>query len=185
MEKYQEVILKRNCKAVRIPSGETMDLPEGMSVVITQSLGGSYTLAVDVGLARVDGADADALGIEPETPEQSNLATHPQLSQTECEQAIWDALKTCFDPEIPVNVDDLGLIYDCAISESKDGLRSVEVQMTLTAPGCGMGPTIAADVQRKIMAIASVAEANVNLVWDPPWNQDMISEVGKMKLGLI
>ncbi len=182
----EEITLSRDVEAVRIPSGETFTLPIGTRVVITQSLGGSHTVAADgVGLARISGADADALGLEVTEDSGAAIATAEEPLEGEALQtAIWDQLKTCYDPEIPVNIVDLGLVYDCMV-EDKDGAKNVEVKMTLTAPGCGMGPSIAADVQRKILTLNGVDSANVELVWDPPWNQDMISEEGKMKLGMI
>lgn len=182
MTEHQEIFLTREVEAVRIPHGDTFSLPAGSRVFITQSLGGSYTIATEEGLARVAGRDADALGLEAE----AEAATEPgtELKGEALREAIWEQLKTCYDPEIPVNVVDLGLVYDCIVNEGPAG-SAVEVKMTLTAPGCGMGPSIAADVQRKILSLPGVDSAEVDLVWDPPWNQDMISEVGKMKLGMI
>jgi probable FeS assembly SUF system protein SufT len=182
MSDYQEILLSREVEAVRIPHGDTIILPLGSRVFITQSLGGSYTVATEEGLARVAGRDADALGLEP--TEEAAAEPGTELRGEALQAAVWEQLKTCFDPEIPVNVVDLGLVYDCIIGENDQG-STVEVKMTLTAPGCGMGPSIAADVQRKILTLPGVDSAEVDLVWDPPWNQDMISEVGKMKLGMI
>jgi probable FeS assembly SUF system protein SufT len=188
MNTHEPIQLSREVEAIRIPSGDTLTLPEGSTVVVTQSLGGSYTVALDTGqLARISGADADALGIESDQATQASTAeAHDKaaLEGEELKEAIWEQLKTCYDPEIPVNIVDLGLVYDCEVQE--DGsMTNVEVKMTLTAPGCGMGPSIAADVQRKIMTLPGVDSADVDLVWDPPWNQDMISEEGKMKLGMV
>jgi probable FeS assembly SUF system protein SufT len=178
MNANTEITLSRECDAVQIPSGHPIILPAGMEVVVTQSLGGTYTVATPGGLARIDIKDADALGINPaEAVEKIKV-------EGTLQDAVWSQLKTVFDPEIPVNVVDLGLIYDCAV-DSKDGKTSVLVKMTLTAPGCGMGPTIAADAKGKILAIEGIDEAEVELVWDPPWNQSMISEAGKMKLGIL
>ena len=178
MNPHTEITLSRDCDAVQIPSGHPIVLPAGMEVVVTQSLGGTYTVATPGGLARIDIKDADALGLDAET------AGEKIKVEGNLQDAVWNQLKTVFDPEIPVNVVDLGLIYDCAV-ESKDGKTSVLVKMTLTAPGCGMGPTIAADAKNKILAIEGIDEAEVELVWDPPWNQSMISEAGKMKLGIL
>jgi probable FeS assembly SUF system protein SufT len=175
----RELTLLRDCDAIQIPSGHPLVLPAGMSVVITQSLGGTYTVATPGGLARIEFKDTDALGLTPEE------ATAKIKVEGTTEQAVWDQLKTVFDPEIPVNVLDLGLIYDCQVSNKDDGKTSVHVKMTLTAPGCGMGPTIAADARSKILSLEGVDEADVELVWDPPWNQAMISEAGKMKLGIL
>jgi len=170
-----ETVIRRAVEAIRIPSGEKVTLPEGQPVLITQSLGGSYTVAADTGLFRIVAEDADALGFEKPAPKEETSA-----SETADEKAVWDALKTCYDPEIPVNIVDLGLVYDCRVVSG-----AVSVKMTLTAPGCGMGPTICAEAQSKILAIPGVASADVQLVWDPPWNQGMISEVGRMQLGLV
>ena len=178
----QDVIqLSRDCEAIQIPQGTTVTLPAGTHVNVTQSLGGSYTVATEEGyLYRITNANADALGCEATAqPAQSEATTEVD------EAAVWDQLKTCYDPEIPVNIVDLGLVYDCGIERQENGKTKVAVKMTLTAPGCGMGPTIAAEARMRIESIPGVEEANVELVWDPPWDQSMISEAGKMKLGLI
>jgi probable FeS assembly SUF system protein SufT len=173
-----KITLSRDVTAVQIPSGETISLPVGTEVFITQSLGGTYTVATDFGLARIGSKDADALGIEPE--KQSAEA----IPEGDLEGQVWAQLKNVYDPEIPVNIVDLGLVYDCELVE-KDGKQSALVKMTLTAPGCGMGPVIAADAQARIMTIPGISDASVEIAWDPPWNQEMISEEGKMKLGMI
>jgi probable FeS assembly SUF system protein SufT len=182
-----ERILTRDCEAIRIPSGDTFTLPAGARVSITQALGGSFTVALldgYGGLARITDANADALG--ERVPEKAAAPAAPVESDARVEEkAVWDQLKTCYDPEIPVNIVDLGLVYDCIVQQTEGKTASVQVKMTLTAPGCGMGPTIAAEARSKIETIPGVGEASVELVWDPPWNQAMISEAGKMKLGLI
>jgi len=178
---HQEIILKRDCDAIQIPSGTTLVLPAGTQVIITQSLGGTFTVATPGGLARIDQKDIDALGIEA-TAEITPLKTAPEGT---LEEAVWNQLKTVFDPEIPVNVVDLGLIYDCTLVTTDNGQTKAEVKMTLTAPGCGMGPTIAADARSKILTIEGIDEAEVELVWEPAWNQNMISEAGRMKLGMV
>jgi probable FeS assembly SUF system protein SufT len=183
MNENSEKILSRDVEAIRIPSGEAFTLSAGSAVVLTQALGGSYTVWTPEGLARIADENADALGLEP-TIVRTDQAHDGPLPLVE-EKAVWDQLRTCYDPEIPVNIVDLGLVYDCAIQQETAGPATVQVKMTLTAPGCGMGPTIAAEARSKIMSIPGVADATVDLVWDPPWNQDMISETGKMKLGLI
>lgn len=181
---HKEIELLRDCDAVRIPQGTTLHLTKGSRVVITQSLGGSYTVATDTGhLVRISGEDADALGYEVEGAPQKKKESGSTAEVRE--EAVWDVLRTCYDPEIPVNIVDLGLIYDCAIERREDAGAQVAVKMTLTAPGCGMGPTLAAEAKAKIEALDGVDEADVELVWDPAWNQSMISEVGKMKLGMI
>ena len=170
----------REIEVTRIPSGERITLPAGTQLVITQALGGSFTILVpsQAGLYRIEGQDADAIGEKPmaapEAPRDGNL-----------EQAVWDQLKSCYDPEIPVNIVDLGLVYSLDIKSREEGGCDVTVQMTLTAPGCGMGPILASEARQKILTIDGVADANVDLVWDPPWTPDRISEEGKQKLGMI
>lgn len=179
---HSEIELTREVEAIQIPSGDTVLLPAGTRVIITQSLGGSYTVATDQGLARISARNADALGIEKDTATSAAPAT--PLAGQELENAVWEQLKSVFDPEIPVNIVDLGLVYDCSV-KPEDDRTIIEVKMTLTAPGCGMGPTIAADAQSRIMTLEEMDDAAVELVWDPPWNQGMISIEGKMKLGMI
>lgn len=183
MQAQGEVELKREVQAIQIPSGERVTLPTGMSVIITQSLGGTYTVATSQGLARVSEKDADALGIDP-AAEKAAADAISNLDSDDLDGHVWAQLRNVYDPEIPVNIVDLGLVYDCIIDE-KDDNKVVTVKMTLTAPGCGMGPTIAADAQSRIMTVNGIDEANVELVWEPAWNQDMISEEGRMKLGMI
>jgi probable FeS assembly SUF system protein SufT len=184
MHENTERTLTRDCPAVQIPAGNTILLHAGDTVFITQSLGGSYTVATEMGLARISAQNAGALGLEaPIAPEAPAEAGHPDTPIDE--KRIWDQLKTCYDPEIPVNIVDLGLIYDCQITPRNADGALVTVKMTLTAPGCGMGPVLAQEAKAKIEALPGVDEAEVELVWDPPWNQAMISEVGKMQLGII
>lgn len=170
----------RDVEVTRIPSGERITLATGTEVLITQALGGSFTILVpsQAGLYRIEGQDADAIGqeitSESETPTDGDL-----------EQAAWDQLKTCYDPEIPVNIVDLGLVYSLSVTPHQEGGSEVNVQMTLTAPGCGMGPILASEARQKILTLDGVTEANVDLVWDPPWTPDRISEEGKQKLGMV
>lgn len=178
---HQETTLTREVDAIQIPSGETITLPAGTSVVITQSLGGTHTVATQAGLARISAKDSDALNIELNAEKQAEME---RLKDAPLDEQVWNQLKSVYDPEIPVDIVNLGLVYDCLLSETDEG-TVVEVKMTLTAPGCGMGPTIAADAQSKIMSLDGIKDAQVELVWDPPWNQDMITEEGKMKLGMI
>lgn len=181
MSDSREITLTRDCDAIQIPSGNPIVLPIGTTVIVTQSLGGTYTVATQAGLARIDEKDIDALGLEA-----GEIAETPKVPvEGSLEDALWNQLKMVFDPEIPVNVVDLGLIYDCAVEKGDDGSTMVNVKMTLTAPGCGMGPTIAADARQKILMLDGVDEAAVDLVWEPAWNQSMISEAGRMKLGLV
>jgi len=170
----------RAVEVVRIPSGEQIQLPTDTPVVITQALGGSFTLLVpsQPGLYRLDGANADAIGHDP------LVSTAPEAVEGQVgEPAVWDVLKSCYDPEIPVNIVDLGLIYSCEIAHEPDGSR-VSVRMTLTAPGCGMGPVLAREAEEKILALPGVAAANVEVVWDPPWSPERISAHGREKLGM-
>jgi len=179
----KERILRRDVTATQIPSGDPISLAAGTKVHITQTLGGSYTVIIDFGLARIDGRDADALG---ETVAEAASQTPPATGGAPDPEAIWDQLKKVFDPEIPVNIVDLGLVYSMEIEELPDaGGNRVNVAMTLTAPGCGMGPAIAEDARSKILLVPGVGSADVRLVWEPAWNQSMISEEGKMRLGLV
>ncbi len=176
-----EILLKRDVNAIQIPSGDTVTLEEGAAVFITQSLGGTYTVATQSGLARISSQDIDALGIEKDEKKQEE---EDRLKDAPLEDQIWAQMKKVYDPEIPVDIVNLGLVYDMTYT-GEAGDIEVEVKMTLTAPGCGMGPTIAADAQSKIMTIEGIKNAKVELVWEPAWNQDMISEEGKMQLGMI
>ncbi len=180
----EPIKLRRDCQVVAVPAGHTLMLPEGTEVMITQSLGGSYTLLVPSygGLFRISNRDADAIGREPR-PSETAAASGEALSGEALEQAVWDMLKTCFDPEIPVNIVDLGLIYDLQISTLPDGTR-IDVKMTLTAQGCGMGTSIAADARNKLLDLPGVVEADVLVVWDPPWTPDKISPEGRALLGI-
>jgi probable FeS assembly SUF system protein SufT len=179
MHNVTSVELKRNCEVVQIPSGAPVTLPAGTPADITQTLGGTYTIHAGGALYRVNAKDADALGLEPANSE----TTAPTEGPVD-EKQIWDTLKTCFDPEIPVNIVDLGLVYDLHISALPSGNNVVSVKMTLTAPGCGMGATIAGDAQQKLLYLPGVEEAVVEIVWDPPWHQSMITEQGRKILGL-
>ena len=171
------VELKRDCAAVQIPAGTTVTLPAGTIVDITQTLGGSYTVHAPGGLFRLAPQDADALGLE--RPSAPSMATG-----TADEKAVWDALRTCFDPEIPVNIVDLGLVYDMQLRRLPNGNATVAVKMTMTAPGCGMGPAIAGDAQVKLLNLPGVGEATVEIVWEPQWHHSMITAEGKRVLGL-
>ncbi|GIW42666.1 MAG: putative Fe-S cluster assembly protein SufT [Candidatus Binatia bacterium] len=182
--RYEEVVLQRDCEAVVIPYGDPVVLPAGTEVVIMQSLGDSFTVQVPTmgGLYRIGGKDADALGKTP-TPTKTEGAAEPAGPVDE--KQIWDALRNVYDPEIPVNIVELGLVYELRTEPHPEGGTKVYVKMTLTAPGCGMGEFIAADAKRRIEAIPGVKEAEVELVFDPPWSQDMMSEAAKLELGLL
>jgi len=220
MNSNDPVILKRDVEAAIIPVGSKVTLQKDEQAYITQSLGGSYTVIVNGNMFRIEGKDADALGIEAETKKAGSGGT---ASQEELEKEIWNQLRSCYDPEIPVNIVDLGLIYDCHLSpmpesssnvvagastdsaqgapaaqaqegtgalphgRGSDGPSSyrVDVKMTLTAPGCGMGPMLAQDVQNRLLGLEGVDDVSVELVWDPPWNQAMMTEAAKLQLGLL
>ena len=177
------VKLNRDTPAMLVPSGDPITLKSGQEVVINQELGGNYTVIVLGNMALIDGRHADALGkaVEKDAPEHSASAD----GEVD-EQLVWDQLKTCFDPEIPVNIVDLGLVYDLQIKpNSGDSGATVIVKMTLTAPGCGMGDVIASDVQQKVWSVPGVEEAQVELVWEPTWNQTMMTEAARLQLGFM
>lgn len=178
----EPIKLTRDCQVVAVPAGHTLMLPQGTEVMITQSLGGSYTLLVPSygGLFRLSNRDADAIGKEtrPEAASQGQALTGEAL-----EKEVWQTLKTCFDPEIPVNIVDLGLIYEMQISQLPDGSR-IDVKMTLTAQGCGMGGSIAADARNKLLDLPGVVEADVQVVWEPQWTPEKISPEGRTLLGI-
>ncbi len=176
----EKVELSRDCDAVQVPSGDQVRLSRGTEVTVTQSLGGTFTVQVPAygGLFRISGKDADALGKDP----ADSAAAQP--ADGDLESMVWEQLKTCYDPEIPVNIVDLGLVYGMTVAARPEGGHVVDVKMTLTAQGCGMGASIAFDAKQKISSLPGVAEANVDLVWDPPWNPQMISPEGRERLGL-
>ena len=177
----EPIKLERDCEAVMVPQGETVTLPAGQIGYITQALGGSFTVYVDGNLFRIRGEDADAIGKEPPEP----IALDQGASDAEVEKIVWQQLRTCFDPEIPVNIVDLGLVYECDVVRGESGEREVRVRMTLTAPGCGMGDILVDDVRTKIEAIPTIAEADVELTFDPPWNHAMMSDVAKLETGMM
>ncbi|MGH8415064.1 MAG: putative Fe-S cluster assembly protein SufT [Gammaproteobacteria bacterium] len=172
--------LKRACAAAMIPSGSQVIIPEGATVNVAQSLGGSFTVYVDGNLLRIAGKDADALGLEP--PEEPSLPE--DHTDADVEKLVWEQMKTCYDPEIPINVVDLGLVYECKLNDAEDGKKRVDIKMTLTAPGCGMGEILAADVKQKIESVPLVKEAHVEIVFDPPWSRDMMSDEAKLQTGM-
>lgn len=180
----EEIILSREVDAIMIPSGDSMTLPAGTTVAVTQTLGGTYTVATQSGLVRISSKDIDALGIDIEE-DKERQAKADAMKDAPLEDQVWAQLKEVYDPEIPVDIVNLGLVYDCSIDPDGEEGTVVNVKMTLTAPGCGMGPVIAADAQARILTISEVDDAKVELVWEPAWNQDMITEEGKMKLGMI
>ena len=184
MTTNESVILARDVEASVVPAGTKVTLVKGETAFITQSLGGSFSVIVRGNMFRIDGKDADALGLEMAAGPAASRAGQPASSE-ELEKEIWEAMRTCYDPEIPVNIVDLGLIYDCKVTPLPDrGGNQADIKMTLTAPGCGMGPVLAQDVQNKLLSIEGIDEANVELVWDPPWNQTMMTEAARLQLGL-
>jgi probable FeS assembly SUF system protein SufT len=184
MQTNESVTLSRDVEASVVPVGTKVTLLKGETAYITQSLGGAYTVVVNGNMFRIEGRDADALGFAVEQKE-SRAGREPRTLE-EIEKESWAQMKTCYDPEIPVNIVDLGLIYDCHVTPlgEKDRYK-VDVKMTLTAPGCGMGPVLQQDVSNKLLSIEEVDEANVDLVWDPQWNQGMMTEAAKLQLGLL
>jgi probable FeS assembly SUF system protein SufT len=183
MNNSEPVTLTRDVEASIIPVGTKVTLQKGEAAYITQSLGGSYTVIVNGNMFRIEGKDADAIGVEPAA---KPAATGALVSQGELEKEVWNQLRSCYDPEIPVNIVDLGLIYDCHLTPmDAPGTHKVDVKMTLTAPGCGMGPVLAQDVQSKLLGLEGVNDVAVELVWDPPWNQGMMTEAAKLQLGLM
>ncbi|HYH06249.1 MAG TPA: putative Fe-S cluster assembly protein SufT [Thermoanaerobaculia bacterium] len=179
----EEVTFSRSAEAIMIPSGERVLVPKGAQATITQSLGGTFTLITDRGLmVRVSGQEVEAIG---KTPQEAKEITPDELTPEKLEEMVWEALKTCFDPEIPVNIVDLGLVYLCELNEADGGGKNVHIKMTLTAPGCGMGPVLASDVKMKIEALPGVRTAEVEVVFDPVWDRSMMSEAARLQLGMM
>jgi probable FeS assembly SUF system protein SufT len=183
MRSYENepIVVQREVKAVAIPAGVEVNLKLGSVGYITQALGGSFTVYIDGNLFRIPGQDADAIGKTaakaPEIPEGA--------SEDDVKNVIWQQLRTCYDPEIPVNIVDLGLVYDCDVVKNPDGTRTVDVRMTLTAPGCGMGEILVQDVREKVELVPTVARANVELTFDPPWNHTMMSDEARLQTGMM
>ena len=181
---YEEVNIQREVGAIQIPDGSPVVIPEGTKVLITQSLGGSFTVMTDRGaMYRIDERNADALGKKEALNDPAQSAAPADAESLE--QLIWSEMKQCFDPEIPVNVVDLGLIYDCQVQDRSEGGFLFNIKMTLTAPGCGMGPVLAEDVRARLQAISGVEETEVEIVFDPPWNPNMMSDAARLQLGFM
>ncbi|AAF84802.1 FeS assembly SUF system protein SufT [Xylella fastidiosa 32] len=176
----EPVQFERDCEAVMVPQGDCVTLPAGSYGYITQALGGSYTVFVDGNLFRIAGKDGDAIGKEP----PPGLQLPDDASDAAVEQLVWQQLRACFDPEIPFNIVDLGLVYEAMLGHRDDGQRTVQVKMTLTAPGCGMGGILVDDVRSKLELIPTVVAANVELVFDPPWGRHMMSESARLETGM-
>ncbi len=183
MRSYENepIIVQRDVAAVAIPSGAEVTLRLGSVGYVTQALGGSFTVYIDGNLFRIAGVEADAIGKTPIAPPELDAAA----SDEDVKNVVWQQLRTCYDPEIPVNIVDLGLIYSCEVSTNADSTRNVEIRMTLTAPGCGMGEVLVRDVREKVELIPTVAHANVELVFDPPWNHSMMSEAARLQTGMM
>ncbi len=177
----EPVKFERDCAAVLVPQGEKVTLPAGSVGYITQALGGSFTVFVEGNLFRIAGEDADALGKDPPIA----LKLEDDADDDAVEVLVWKQLRTCFDPEIPINVVELGLVYDCDIERLEDGSRKVNIKMTLTAPACGMGDILVDDVRTKVERVPTVSEADVDLVFDPPWNQSMMSDAARLETGML
>jgi len=178
---HEPVVVNRDVRAVIVPAGVEVKLRPGTVGHITQALGGSYTIYVEGNLFRIAGIDGDAIGKEPmQAPELP-----PGASDEDVNKVVWDQLRTCFDPEIPINIVDLGLVYECNVTTNEESTRDVAVKMTLTAPGCGMGEVLVADVREKLQLIPTVRNADVELVFDPPWNQAMMSEAARLQTGMM
>jgi probable FeS assembly SUF system protein SufT len=178
----EEITFNRTAEAIMIPSGERVMVPVGAQATITQSLGGAYTVITDRGLmVRISGREVEAIG---KTPQEATDVKQEELTPEKLEELVWDQLKTCYDPEIPVNIVDLGLVYLCELQDDDDG-KKVHIKMTLTAPGCGMGPVLASDVKMKIEALPGVKSADVEVVFDPVWDRSMMSEAARLQLGMM
>jgi probable FeS assembly SUF system protein SufT len=183
MHSYENepIVVQRDVKAVAIPAGVEVNLKLGSVGYITQALGGSFTVYIDGNLFRIAGQEADAIGktpaVAPDVP--------PGASEDDIKNIVWQQLRTCFDPEIPVNIVDLGLIYECDVSKNEDATRTVDIKMTLTAPGCGMGEVLVQDVRDKVEIVPTVSRANVELIFDPPWNQTMMSDEARLQTGMM
>ncbi len=177
----EPIVVRRPVTAIAIPAGTEVKLKIGAVGYITQALGGSFTVYVDGNLFRIAGSDADAIGMTaakaPDVP--------PGATDDDIKNVVWQQLKSCYDPEIPVNIVDLGLIYECAVLKNADCTRTVEIKMTLTAPGCGMGEVLVQDVRDKVQIVPTVAQARVELVFDPPWNHTMMSDEARLQTGMM
>lgn len=178
---HEPVTIQRDVEAVIVPAGVAVTLRAGKTGFITQALGGSFTVYVEGNLFRIAGKHADALGKEPELP----IEVPDNATDEDIRKLVWDQMRLCFDPEIPVNIVELGLIYSCEVVADTDGQRIAKIAMTLTAPGCGMGDVLVNDVREKVEVIPTIKRAEVELVFDPPWNQTMMSEIARLQTGML
>lgn len=179
-QQSEPIRFARDCPAVMVPQGEPVTLPAGEVGYITQALGGSFTVYVDGKLFRIANQDADAIGKEPLPVPM----LPPDADDSEVEKLVWQQLRTCFDPEIPINIVELGLVYSCELQTLQPGHRVARVRMTLTAPGCGMGDILVEDVRAKLAAVPTIVETDVELVFDPPWHRDLMSDAAKLETGM-
>lgn len=183
MSLHRILQLTRDCEAIQIPSGESVNLTKGTELTLTQSLGGSFTVTSEQGhVLRIGGENADALGLDPMIEQEIDS---PGQTREDIEKLVWNQLRTCFDPEIPVNIVDLGLVYQCAVQPLDSGGYGVEVRFTLTAAGCGMGPTLRDDIAAKLTKISGVSRVAVEIVFDPPWHPGLMTEATRLELGMI
>jgi probable FeS assembly SUF system protein SufT len=178
---HDPVVIQREVDAVMVPSGHAIKLQPGLAGFISQALGGSFTLYIEGNLYRLAGSDADAIGKEPIVVPQ----LPPNATEEDVKQLAWKQMSTCYDPEIPINIVDLGLIYECTVKANDDGTRSIDVKMTLTAPGCGMGDVLVTDVKDKLEQIPTIRETKVDLVFDPPWSREMMSPAAQLQTGMM
>jgi len=177
----EAIVVNREVNAVIVPDGTVVPLKPGVSGFITQALGGSFTIYVEGNLFRIAGEDADAIGKESTRPPE----LPPNATVEDVRKLAWDQMRNCYDPEIPINIVELGLVYECDVAPQDDGTRSVSIKMTLTAPGCGMGEVLVQDVKEKVEVIPTVSRVEVELVFDPPWSQSMMSEAARLQTGMM
>jgi probable FeS assembly SUF system protein SufT len=177
----EAIIINREVNAVIVPDGTPVPLKAGLSGFITQALGGSFTIYIEGNLYRIAGEDADAIGKESTRPPE----LPPDATVEDVRRLAWDQMRNCYDPEIPINIVELGLVYECEVTPNADGTRSISIKMTLTAPGCGMGEVLVQDVREKVGVIPTVAQVDVELVFDPPWSQSMMSEAARLQTGMM
>ena len=183
MSQFEKIILSRDCDAVLIPQGTLIHLPKDSEVFIVQALGGSYTVHINGNLARIEGQDADALGYEATEKKDTKVSEITGDGSVD-EELVWEQLRNCYDPEIPVNIVELGLIYECKITPLETPGNRIDITMTLTAPGCGMGEFLVEDIRNRIACVPNISDVNVELTFDPPWNQSMMSEAAKLQTGM-
>jgi probable FeS assembly SUF system protein SufT len=178
---HEPITIHRDVEAVMVPAGVAVTLRAGKTGFITQALGGSFTVYIEGNLFRIAGRNADALGKEVSTP----LELPPNATDDDVKEMVWEQMKACYDPEIPVNIVELGLIYECDVSPAPDGKRTAQIKMTLTAPGCGMGEVLVQDVKEKVEMVPTIDRAEVELTFDPPWSREMMSEAARLQTGMM